>query len=419
MLQLSSLLVMLAAGQSLPPWLTGESRAEDLGISLITFSPGDDVPSWWGHTALTVDDHRLDQGRLYNFGVFPDGDPLALAKMFAGGRLAFSVADWNIAGTYELYRQANRDVRVQNLDLSPDEALAVAKAVATQALPENRSYRYRYYEDNCATRPRDILDRVLGGQLAAAATGPGRMSFRRHVARYAAVNAPMRLLLDFLQNDSIDGPLTRARETFLPAELEAQVQRLEVMRVGGSRRPLVKKQWVWFAAKRAPVPEDTASLVPATLALGVLLGGLAFWLTRRSREGVKAARLALSVFIATWGALLGVLGTGLGVMALATSHEGTFHNENLLFVNPVMLLLVPAGLALARNRPEAPSRLLLLFQILSAGAALDVLLKVTPWFDQDNWSVLALVLPVNVALVAALAMGGRANAAAASTVRGA
>lgn len=402
MLHLSMVLLALGAEPSLPPWLTGESHPEDLGISLITFSPGDDVPSFWGHSALTVDDRRLNQGRLYNFGVFPDGDPLALAEMFASGRLVFSVADWNIAGTYELYRQANRDVRVQNLDLSPDEALVVAKAVATEALPEHRAYRYRYYGENCATRPRDLLDRALGGQLAAAGTRPGRLSFRQHVARYSAVSAPLRWLLDFAQNDSIDRPLTVAQESFLPAELEAQVQALQVKRADGSARPLVTKAWVWFAGARPAVPAAVASLVPATLALGALFASLGLWLARRTQRGVASAHVAFGAFVSTWGALFGGLGTALFVMAFATSHETAAHNENLLFVNPLTLLLVPAGVAVMRNRPGAVARVLRLFQLFAAGAALDVMLKALPSFDQDNWDVLALVVPVSVAVVAAL-----------------
>ena len=54
----------------LPPWGTGESQGEDLAISLVTFSPGDDVASWWGHGSLVVEDRRLEQSRLYNYGMF-------------------------------------------------------------------------------------------------------------------------------------------------------------------------------------------------------------------------------------------------------------------------------------------------------------------------------------------------------------
>ena len=37
--------------------------------------------------------------------------------------------------------------------------------------PENRFYHYDYYRDNCSTRVRDALDRVLGGRIAAQTDG--------------------------------------------------------------------------------------------------------------------------------------------------------------------------------------------------------------------------------------------------------
>ena len=69
-----------------PPWLNGQSQPEDLEVWLVTFGPGDSVPEWWGHTALVVQDHRLNQGRLYNYGMF-SFDNKMLPK-FAMGRLA-------------------------------------------------------------------------------------------------------------------------------------------------------------------------------------------------------------------------------------------------------------------------------------------------------------------------------------------
>jgi hypothetical protein len=91
-------------------------------------------------------------------------------------------------------------------------------------------------------------------------------------------------------------------------------------------------------------------------------------------------------------------------MGLSPGHDLVFHNENLLFVNPVWLALVPAGIALARGRVEAISRVGLVFRVVAAGAMVDLVAKVLPWFDQDNWMVLAVVLPVSVL---SLALRGR------------
>src|SRR3954468_7087916 len=125
-----------------PPWGTGESHGEDLIISLVTFSPGDDVASWWGHGSLVVEDRRLGQARLYNYGMF-SFDSTMLSR-YAMGRLEFWVAEAGVGGTYRAYRAMNRDVRVQELNLTPAQRLEIGRLLATNVLPENRDYLYHH-----------------------------------------------------------------------------------------------------------------------------------------------------------------------------------------------------------------------------------------------------------------------------------
>ena len=46
------------------------SRGDDLEIKLVTIGPGDDLTSWWGHTAIIVEDHKFNVSRFYNYGLF-------------------------------------------------------------------------------------------------------------------------------------------------------------------------------------------------------------------------------------------------------------------------------------------------------------------------------------------------------------
>ncbi|MBM4378884.1 MAG: DUF4105 domain-containing protein, partial [Deltaproteobacteria bacterium] len=87
------------AAVPLAPWADGRSAPEDLQVSLATFGPGDDVPSWFGHTALVVEDRRLKEERLYNYGMF-DFDKFA---RFALGRLEFWVGEAPVGPTFRMY----------------------------------------------------------------------------------------------------------------------------------------------------------------------------------------------------------------------------------------------------------------------------------------------------------------------------
>jgi len=107
-------------------------------------------------------------------------------------------------------------------------------------------------------------------------------------------------------------------------------------------------------------------------------------------------RRVLGVVAAVIGAVVGLPGTVLFLMATATDHHVTFWNENLLVLNPLPLLLVPAGLALAWSSSPAPRAARVVVAVLSAvvvGGGVAVVGKVLPGFDQQNAPVLAVVLP--------------------------
>lgn len=401
-----ALVALLAAaaaveGSPPPPWLTGESRPEDLEIALVTMGPGDSLTEWWGHTAPVVRDRRLRHERLYNFGMFGSDDPVEFVTSFVKGRLMFWAADAPVGPTFALYRRLNRDVRVQELALSAAQAAALAKALATNVLPENKFYLYHHYDDNCSTRPRDLIDRALGGQLLAASAAPGRLSTRRHARRYAQVSPVMSVALDFLQNDELDRPSTLRQEAFLPDELERQLAALTVTQPDGTRRPLVSRQWSYFEASRPPVRPADDDYLPAEAAIGALLAAAALLLAHLAREGARAWRIAQGTFTSTFGLVLGVPGTVLFLMSYFTDHTVTFRNENLWLANPLTLAALPLGISLARGSARAGARLRWLFTALAAGTVCELVLKLAPAFDQDNWNLIALIAPVNLALAAA------------------
>src|SRR5690606_3617895 len=118
------------------------------------------------------------------------------------------------------YQRLNRDVDILVLNLSPEARKRMARHLADNVLPENRSYLYDHYRDNCSTRLRDAVDVGTGGRLRELLSAPGRMTLREHTRRYTAVNPAMSFLLDLAMNDTIDQPLTRWDEAFLPDELE-------------------------------------------------------------------------------------------------------------------------------------------------------------------------------------------------------
>lgn len=381
-----------------PPWGVGQSRGEDLDVYLVTFGPGPEIISWFGHTALVVEDHRLHQQRLYNYGMFSFG-PDMLPK-FAMGRLEFWVDEEpRVNAVYNFYARENRDVIIQRLNLPPERRLQLAKSLSDNVLPENATYLYHHYFDNCATRPRDMVDSAVGSGLRAVGKEPGRMTLRDHTRRYSNYLPPMSVLLDFLMNDEIDKPITRWEEAFLPTELMHQVDEAKVPSTG---QPLVAQKTVWFKGSRAYPPAEVPRYGPWLLLIGLAFGaaaaGLGFW---HKKRGSRLARVLLGIEHALVGLVLGLPGTVLLVMWMITNHTVTWRNENLLLANPVTLAALPLGLMLAFGSKKAAVRLRSVWTFLTATGVLAILIKVLPVFDQDNWRIIALILPVSLGMAAA------------------
>lgn len=380
----------LAQVSTRAPWGVGESQGEDLEISLITFGPGSALYEWWGHGAIAVEDTRLHQARLYNFGMF-DFEKFA---SFALGRLEFYVAEDSVPFTLRMYAREDRDVTVQILNLSPAARLAVAQKLSDNVLPQNRNYLYHHYFDNCATRLRDAIDFALSGQLHEEEKGPGRFTLREQTRRFTSVSPAMSALLDFMMNDSIDQPISLWQEAFLPDVLSREVASATYVDAQGKRVPLVARTIPYHQSlHRTPVPDQPPHDWPWLLGLGALFGGLLLLFGKLAAAGRKLGRVLFGLQSALFGLLVGLPGTVLLLMWLITNHEVTFHNENLFLANPLTLLAVPFGLGLAFGGAKSKRRLFKLSLLLAGLGTLLLLLKALPWFDQNNWNILGLLLP--------------------------
>jgi hypothetical protein len=377
------------------PLAWADSRPEDLVIKLVTFGPGDDIVNYFGHNAMIVQDTETSEARLYNFGMFHFG--MDMLPSYMKGRLTFWVAETPVRLTFSHYMEMNRSVRVQELNLLPEQRKYVADQLANNVLPRNRFYLYHHYFDNCSTRLRDLIDRAVGGQFKRALQAPARMSYRQHTRRYAEKDPLTDFALVFWMNDQMELPIKQWDELFLPEELEQQVAHMQYVNSRGVHVPLVAASYSVFDAERPPAPGAPNRTWPFTLALGFGFG-LAAWLTALwlSRTGSSFARRLLGAQHALFGLLFGLPGLLGFLMWTLTEHTVTYRNENQLLANPLTLLLVPLGIGVALNRKRALRWTRTVFYMLSALSIGLLVLKLLPSFDQDTLLPLTLLLPANL-----------------------
>ena len=159
------------------------------------------------------------------------------------------------------YIRTDRSIWVQELNLTPQQRLALRDFVEWNALPENRFYRYDYVLDNCSTRVRDAIDWALGGQIRRQTEGePSGTTYREHTRRLTSADPVLYTGLMLGLGASVDEPISQWEEMFLPGKVKARVEELSVAGPDGVAVPLVGREQVLHqAVARAP-----ASVTPPT-----------------------------------------------------------------------------------------------------------------------------------------------------------
>jgi len=363
----------------------------------MTMGHGDQVWERFGHNAIRIVDAARGTDSVYNWGTFDFQQPNFLRRFLTGNTLYWMRGE-TIAETLENYHYLNRSVWEQELDLTPEERRNIRDFIAWNARPENRYYRYDYYLDNCSTRVRDIIDRIIGGQLRAA-TGQRltNATYRFHTQRLLQLDRAVAVGTNIGLGQLADRPISAWAEMFLPTRMQEHVRGIQVRRADGSTRPLVKGEQQLFAAKRGPEPAQPPSIMLLYLAIGATLAVVFALLVRGASGGSRAARVAFTTLATTWAALNGILGVILIVGWTATRHVFMVRNENLLQFDPVSLgLAVVLPLAIARGRSVRAAKRL--SAVIAVVALVGLLMKLLPWFHQVNGAVIALTLPVHLVL---------------------
>ena len=390
--------------------LGAQTRGEDLVVKIAVMGTGDELYFWWGHIGLVIEDTRAGQSRMYDYGQFTvNADDFFLN--FALGRLWYSSGASPMMSNLATYIVTNRDVVLYTLDLPPENRENVRRFAEESVLPQNRQYLYHHFKDNCSTRIRDILDVATDGQFKRQyGEAEGRFTLRQHVRRHTWHTPPVDWLLNFWMGQDIDTPITIWEEMFLPSEVAGRINEFQYTDIYGISRPLVTgKETINQSFGRPPVLDVPRRQWPRELAFSLVLAavlGLLFFAQSRSPA---FGQVALGLCHTLFGIVFGVAGLLLFFMSTFTGHDYTFHNANLLFCGPLLLAAIPLGIRYATaptydRRLRAEFILRALWLLVALGIFASMLIKLTPWFWQQNLTDQMLMLPI--ALVLALEPAG-------------
>lgn len=372
---------------------------DDLDVMLVTFGQGELVFERFGHNAIWIHEGVFGRDVMYDWGNFSFQQPHFLQRFLTGDtRYWMEAKDAGVM--VDFYRRLGRTITLQQLNLTPQQKRRLRADLRRNALEENKYYRYDYFADNCSTRLRDALDRVLDGALRGATdTIRTPFTYRRESVRLTDGDRPIQTGIDIALGRPADVPLSAWESFFIPMRLRDAVRDLTVPNgAGGGRVPLVMSERTIEPYPGTPhvVELSTAPrLVWRLLGVGLVLAALVAGI-RVMAVSRRGAVWGLALVTAAWSLLCGLIGIILVLAWTATQHVFWARNENLFLVSPLSLLLVVLlPMALLRRRGERAARGVALAVV--ALSILGLLFALLPG-GQENRAIVALFLPVHLAI---------------------
>lgn len=333
---LSWLSIGSVRGETPVATMPSASSPDSITVSLITCYPGPEVYELCGHEAIRVRGEGRDS--VWNYGVFDFRAPNFLYR-FVKGETDYICAGYPFAWFLPEYQGRGSKVVEQDLNLTQAEARKLLALLQTEALPQNRVYRYNYVKDNCATR---ILDRIEDSSTSRILY-PDTVtygSFRNEMRAYHKDYPWYQFGIDIALGAGIDYPLTPREEMFVPVEMMRKAAGAKML----DGRNLVKETRILNEgvadATLGPTPFYFTPLFVAWV-LAILLAGVCLFNFLKKRLWRWAYAL--------WFSLLGIAGCVVWFLVFVSTHEATSPNTLLMWLSPVQLVTA-AAMAVKRLR---------------------------------------------------------------------
>jgi uncharacterized protein DUF4105 len=390
--------LVLAGAQSVSRTTPGPTTLrftrDSLRIYLLTIGSGTEIWNLFGHNAIWVHDPTKGIDDVFNWGVFSFDHPVTFVLQFLKGDMRYSMNGDPFDATVAYYRHDNRQMWAQELNLTAAEKTSLVAFLHWNVRPENATYRYDYYRDNCSTRVRDAIDRVVGGavrpQLKAIATSE---TYRGHSLRLMQGMQPVASGVELALGRPTDVPLTADETAFLPVQL---MRHLRSVTLDRGTRKLIGEEFVINEAVRTPEPTTIPRLWKGFVPIGLGVGTLIIWLCVAGGAS-RGRRRALAIVVALMAGLIGVLGLVITYLVTFSDHVAAHANENITMFNPLWLAVAAlAPMLILRQRSRVAATRLTLGSAMIALVA--VLMHLVGLSRQPNWDVIGLALPVELAI---------------------
>lgn len=368
-------------------WTKDISNTE---ISVLTCSPGDQIYSIFGHTAVRVCNPNIGLDAVVNYGLF-DFDQESFVYRFVKGETDYMCGVENYSSFLYSYAWRGSGVKATVLDLTDAEKERFIRVLTNDLRPENREYRYNFAYNNCATKIRDIVNFAYSGRYES--IQPSEYTFREVIGHYAE-NYPWYMFsFDIcLGGKAYNTLMTPEEAQFLPEYLDAVLNNCLINRDGEDIKPNTKQEIHLTPADTIIEKTIFTPFVVACIMLVLSICNLV--LGKRFGKGFRVASNIYSGAVFFTYSLIGLLVT---FLIFFSEHPFTTWNMNLCIFNP--LIAIPFVGLFIKNKS-------IFFKIINAAlvllAVLFILYALIFWSFTNHALIplaIVLILEINKRLI--------------------
>jgi hypothetical protein len=314
--------------------------SEEAFISVLTCGPYQkELYSAFGHSAFRIYDPVKGINVACNYGMFDFSQPNFYLN-FALGNNLYMLGIEDYQRFERRYIRENRFIHEQVLNLTNEQKQKLFAYLQRNALPENASYYYDYFYNNCSTKTRDVTREALGDDVKFDESYiTADLTIRELTDFYIKKQQPWGDLgIDICLGLPMDKRATPLEYMFLPDYVELGFDRASINQ-NGSTVPLVKEKRMNYEER----DQDSERGLPHPLYLTGLIALLAVVLTVWDFKKQKLS-YGFDIVLFTVTGLIGVL---LTLLWFATNHQAAAKNFNLLWAFPLHFV---AALAMIKSR---------------------------------------------------------------------
>ena len=295
-------------------------------ISVLTIGPGNNLNDAFGHSGIRLKTSYSDI--VYDFGRYNFEDPNFYLN-FARGKLNYLQGKANYNNLVNFYKQQNRSIKEQILNLSAEEKQSVYTFLETNYAKNQGAYLYDFFYDNCATKIRDVIENATNGNINYQLPDNYEdKTFRTLIQDQLHPNTWGSLGIDIALGAIIDRTATPREHMFLPKNIHSFYSEATInnRQLASNSKTIINSDTKFKNGTFLLSPIFVLSLI------AILIIYITFNDHKKQRR-TKGLDACIQL-------ILGVIGILLTLLWFGTDHTATGYNYNLLWAFPLSLVMV-------------------------------------------------------------------------------